>query len=124
MLTLKLGTDARTIENLYAELSVDGEIKGANFLFYDEDTPVGLMRLVYKDNAMVADKIRFLDTVAAADKSFFFRAALYKLSLGAKVKLIIPGERKELTQFGFLLKNGQSEITTDAIVLNECCRKN
>ncbi|MEG2540677.1 MAG: hypothetical protein RSB59_02735 [Clostridia bacterium] len=122
MLTLCFETDRTKLISVYSALKINGEIAGANFLFLDNDICVGLWRMKIVDKVGCVDKIAFCDCVDNDDRNFFFRAMLFKLQIAENIKLRILGEHNELSQFGFKLVDGNTEINSADINLHNCCK--
>lgn len=123
MLTLCFQRELNNLGGLYRDLGIDGNPAGANFVFLDDDKQVGLMRIRFQKQEAVVDAVRFLPSVSDEDKDFFFRAMLFKLSLGAEVTLVFNGEYSQLQKFGFILNNGKTAVSTAKINLHSDCGK-
>jgi hypothetical protein len=121
MLTLKFETEKSLLEPLYAKLGAEGTLNGANFVFYDGETPVGFWRIILENGCAVADEIRYSVNTGEGDVEFFTHAVLFKLKEGAPILFKIKGERREFEKFGFVCRGGYTEIFTPEINLHYGC---
>lgn len=122
MLTVRF-EQGDSVDNIYAKLSLSQRPSGANFVMYDEDSPVALWRMHMIEDGRVGliDKIAFLPDVAQQDRLFFVHAMFFKLSEGAPIILRVNGEHHELLKFGFEPVNGNMEICSKNINLHYAC---
>ena len=120
MLTLVYVQDKEQLEKIYGEIAPTDEISGANFVFLDDEKPVGFMR-VKIDGGILVDGVRFLPSVEVGDKLFFIHAMFFKFGLGAPMEIRFKGERKELTLYGFTFKDGYMRAITTEINLHGYC---
>ena len=120
MLTLVYVQEKEQLEKIYGEIAPTDEISGANFVFLDDEKPVGFMR-VKIDGGILVDGVRFLPSVEVGDKLFFIHAMFFKFGLGAPMEIRFKGERKELTLYGFTFKDGYMRAITTEINLHGYC---
>ena len=120
MLTLVYVQEKEQLEKIYGEIAPTDEISGANFVFLDDEKPVGFMR-VKIDGDILVDGVRFLPSVEVGDKLFFIHAMFFKFGLGAPMEIRFKGERKELTLYGFTFKDGYMRAITTEINLHGYC---
>ena len=120
MLTLVYVQEKEQLEKIYGEFAPTDEISGANFVFLDDEKPVGFMR-VKIDGDILVDGVRFLPSVEVGDKLFFIHAMFFKFGLGAPMEIRFKGERKELTLYGFTFKDGYMRAITTEINLHGYC---
>lgn len=120
MLTLVYVQEKEQLEKIYGEIAPTDEISGANFVFLDDEKPVGFMR-VKIDGGILVDSVRFLPSVEVGDKLFFIHAMFFKFGLGAPMEIRFKGERKELTLYGFTFKDGYMRAITTEINLHGYC---
>lgn len=121
MLTLAYAQDVNSLTNAYALLGVEDSPVGCNFLFLDDGEVVGLMRIKFEDCAVV-DLVRFANGVEIGDKIFFIHAILYKLKIGAPVRLFVRGLHEELKPYGFVEDGDGMSIVTNEINLHGNCK--
>ncbi len=109
----------------YAALKLCEESNGANFVFFEDDEVVGLMRIFVKEDKALIDKIVFLPEVEEGDKKFFVHVMLLKLHDATPLTVRLEGEIKELLPYGFHFENGGTEaFSKDIDVHTNCGGKN
>lgn len=121
MLTLAYVYEKDKLDHIYKTISPDEEVCGANFVFLDDEKPVGYMR-VKVDDSILVDAVRFLPTVEMGDKIFFIHAMFYKFGFGAPTEIKFKGEHKELVLYGFTYRDGYMRAITTEINLHATCK--
>ena len=120
MLTLVYVQEKDKLEKIYRDIAPDEAVSGANFIFLDDEKPVGFMRAKIDDGILI-DAVRFMPNVEVGDKLFFIHAMFYKFGLGAPTEIKFRGEQKALTLYGFTFKDGYTRAITTEINLHGYC---
>ena len=107
-----------------AALSLEGEPQGSNFVMYDEDAPVALMRTHIEfdaEPALVIDGVYFKNEVSAEDRKLFLHAMFFKLREGTPI-MIKADDSDELKPFGFeKSEDGRAQLFSGDINLYYNC---
>ncbi|MBO7221410.1 MAG: hypothetical protein J6V37_00010 [Clostridia bacterium] len=120
MLTLVYVQEKDQLEKIYKDIAPDEAVSGANFVFLDDEKPVGFMRVKIDDGILV-DAVKFAPQVEIGDKLFFIHAMFYKFGLGAPAEIKFRGEHKALALYGFTFKDGYTRAITTEINLHGYC---
>jgi hypothetical protein len=100
------------------------KLDGGNFIFENDSNPVGSfnMKFVSLTPPVVEASVVFNPEVSMEDRSFFFRATLFKLQSSTPVTLKIQSTDPRLLPFGFTEDDGYMIINTDKINLHTNCK--
>ncbi len=121
MLTLAYAQENDSLKSIYDAISPNETPEGANFVFLDDDKPVGYMR-VKVSRFILVEAVRFLPSVEWADKLFFIHAMFFKFGLGAPTEIRFKGEHSELAPYGFVVEEGYTKAITTEINLHNRCK--
>lgn len=121
MLTVRFET-GDACQNAYEAIGIDGQPHGSNFVMYDGDVPVALMRTHIDASvpALNIDLVKFADGVDAQDRLFFLHAMFFKFREGTPI-LIRAAVDERLKPFGFEQKDGIMELYSGEIDLYYNC---
>ena len=122
MLTVRFETDDACAA-AYGALGIEGTPVGSNFVMYDGDMPVALMRTrILTDGAptLRIDLLEFKEGVEEGDKKFFLHAMFFKFREGTPI-MIEADVDERLRPFGFEEKDGKMRLYSGEINLYYNC---
>lgn len=124
MLTVRFIPEGEELDGICAELGLEEEPYGSNFIMFDEQTPVALWRMtvcIEDEPVGVIRQIYFKDGVDEDDRVFFLHVMMYKLRDGSPIKLRYSGDIERMKRFGFEDRGEYMEIYSGDINLYYNC---
>jgi hypothetical protein len=120
MLQVIYTTDKEILKPLYDALFKGEEISGVNAVLMDGDIACGICTLKV-DSEVTFQRFAVLPEFDNfANKDFFFRVVLYKLSLNDYI-VVVPKVDERLIKFGFVADGGKMYLKSKEVQFPSTC---